>query len=308
MTAAVKGKYAGLIAAIFTPMRKDGTLNLEIVPAIVEHLIGDGIRGLYVCGTTGEGPLLSSDERREVAQAYVAASAGRIPVIIQVGHNSLAEARALALHAGEIGADAIAAVPPMYFKPTSTKVLAECLRQIASAVPDLPFFYYHIPRITATHVDVLDLLKQAETHLPNLAGIKYSAPTIHEFQACLDFAQGRYTILFGCDEMLLSSLSVGGSGAVGSTYNFAAPLYNTLIEAFRRGDMEEARRLQGLSVRMVRLLFEYRGLPAFKATMALLGLDCGPNRLPLETLSADEIQAMKRDLEEIGFFDWARGK
>lgn len=306
--AAVKDKYAGLTAAVLTPMGHDGTLNLEMVPAMVEHLIGDGIRGLYVCGTTGEGPLLSSDERRDVAHAYVAAAAGRIPVIVQVGHNSLTEARALALHADRIGADAIAAVPPMYFKPTSTEVLVDCLREITSVASDLPFFYYHIPRITATQVDVLDLLKHAEADLPNLAGIKYSAPTIHEFQACLDFAQGRYTILFGCDEMLLSSLSVGGSGAVGSTYNFAGPLYNALIDTFGRGDMEEARWLQSLSVRMVRLLSEYRGLPAFKAVMGLLGLDCGPNRLPLETLSVDEIEAMKRDLEQIGFFDWARGK
>ncbi|MHC4702504.1 MAG: dihydrodipicolinate synthase family protein, partial [Planctomycetota bacterium] len=177
-----------------------------------------------------------------------------------------------------------------------------------SVVPDLPFFYYHIPSLTAIEIDVLDLLEQAAGDLPSLAGIKYSATTVHEFQACLDFARGRYEILFGCDEMLLSSLSVGASGAVGSTYNFAAPLYNALIEAFEQGDLVEARRLQGLSLRMVRLLYNYRGQPAFKAIMGLLGLDCGPNRLPLETLSADEVQAMKRDLEGVGFFDWARGK
>jgi N-acetylneuraminate lyase len=308
MTAAtVKDKYTGLIAAVFTPMEQDRTLSLKKVPPIVEHLIGDGVRGLYVCGTTGEGPLLSSDERRAVAQAYVAAAEGRIPVIVQVGHNSLTEARGLALHAGEIGADAIAAVPPMYFKPTSTKVLVDCLRELTSVVPDLPFFYYHIPTLTAMQVDVLDLLERAEGQLPSLAGIKYSATTVHEFQACLDFAQGRYEILFGCDEMLLSSLSVGALGAVGSTYNFAAPLYNALIEAFGRGDIREARRLQGLSLRMIRLLCRYRGQPGFKAIMGLLGLDCGPNRLPLDTLSADEIQAMRRDLEEIGFFEWGRG-
>ncbi|MEA3224897.1 MAG: dihydrodipicolinate synthase family protein [Planctomycetota bacterium] len=309
MTAAtVKSRYTGLIAAVFTPMEQNRTLSLKMAPQIVEHLIGDGIRGLYVCGTTGEGLLLSIAERRAVAQAYVAAAGGRIPVIVQVGHNSLTEARGLAVHAGEIGADAIAAVPPMYFRPESTKVLIQCLRDITSVVPGLPFFYYHIPSFTGMQIDVLDLLRRAEQELPSLTGIKYSAMTMNEFQACLDFAQGRYAILFGCDDMLLSSLSVGASGAVGSTYNFAAPLYNALIDAFGQGDLEEARRLQGLSLRMIRLLYRYRGQPAFKATMGLLGVDCGPNRLPIETLSADEIQAMKRDLEEIGFFDWARGE
>jgi len=301
-----KDKYAGLIAAVFTPMAADGTLNLDLVPAIVEHLIGDGIRGIYVCGTTGEGPLLSGDERRAVARAYVDAAGGRISVIVQVGHNSLTEARGLALHAREIGADAISAVPPMYFKPESTEILIECLREITSAVPDLPFFYYHIPRFTGAQIDVLELLRRTERDLPSLIGIKYSATTVNEYQECLDFAEDRYAVLFGCDEMLLSALSAGAAGAVGSTYNFAAPLYNALIEAFKQKDLEEARRLQSLSLRMIRLMYKYRGLPAFKATMGLSGLDCGPNRLPIETLSADEVQAMKLDLENMGFFDWAR--
>ena len=290
--ASKKEKYTGLIAAVFTPMAADRTLNLDLVPAIVDHLIRDRIRGIYVCGTTGEGPLLSSEERRAVARAYVDAAGGRIPVIVQVGHNSLAEARGLALHAREIGADAISAVPPMYFKPESTEILVECLREIASVVPGLPFFYYHIPRFTGAQIDVLELLRRAERELPSLTGVKYSAMTVNEYQECLDFAQGRYAILFGCDEMLLSGLSAGAAGAVGSTYNFAAPLYNALIEAFEQGDLEEARRLQGLSVRMIRLLCKYRGQPAFKAIMGLLGLDCGPNRLPIETLSTDEIRLL----------------
>jgi N-acetylneuraminate lyase len=302
----VKDKFAGLTAAVFTPMKQDRTLNLGIVPMVVEHLISDGVRGLYVCGTTGEGPLLSSEERRSAAKAYVAAAGGRIPVIVQVGHNSLTEARGLALHAGEIGADAIAAVAPMYFKPESTKVLIDCLCEIASAVPDLPLFYYHIPALTDTQVDVLDLLERAEQHLPSLAGVKYSALTVHEYQACLTCCRGRYTVLFGCDEMLLSGLSVGASGAVGSTYNFAAPLYGAIIEAFEQGNLKEARQLQGLSVQMLRLLYRYRGQPAFKATMGLLGIDCGPNRLPLDSLSSSEIRSMKQELEEIGFFRWAR--
>lgn len=300
-------KYTGLIAAVFTPMKSDRSLNLEVVPTVTEYLIGERISGIYVCGTTGEGPSLSSDERRAVAEAYVSAAGGRISVIVQVGHNSLTEARGLALHASEIGADAIAAVPPMYFKPESTEILVDCLHQIASAAPGLPFFYYHIPALTGAQVDVLELLRRAEGRLPSMVGIKYSAVTVHEFQACLEFAQGRYEILFGCDEMLLSALAVGAYGAVGSTYNFAARLCYAIIEAFERGDLEDARRMQSRCLSLLDLLCRYRGRPAFKATMGLLGLDCGPARLPLQTLSKEEIAAMKRDLEGIGFFDWVSG-
>ena len=153
-----------------------------------------------------------------------------------------------------------------------------------------------------------EFLEKTSSRIPNLAGIKYSAPSIHEFQECLALAKSRYSILFGCDEMLLSALSVGAYGAVGSTYNFAAPLYHGIIEAYHKGDMELAQRLQLHSVEMCRLLYQYRGQPAFKAVMGLLGYDCGPNRLPLRTLSEEEIRRLREDMERLGFFEWGRSK
>jgi len=298
-------RYRGLFAAAFTPMHEDGSLNLERIPSIVDYLVATQAGGLYVCGTTGEGPSLSSDERRAVAAAYVEAAAGRMPVIVQVGHNSLAESRELASHAEGIGADAISAMPPTYFKVSSLKVLIDCLRHIAAAAPRLPLFYYHIPFMTGTDFDMVELLREGGEHLPSLAGIKYSDYTIHEYQMCLQLDNRRFDVLFGRDEMLFSALCVGAAGAVGSTYNFAGPLYQRIIRAFEQGDLDEARRCQALSVDMIRILLRYRGLPAFKATMKLIGLDCGPNRLPLETLTPDEAKALQEELDGIGFFDWA---
>jgi N-acetylneuraminate lyase len=110
--------------------------------------------------------------------------------------------------------------------------------------------------------------------------------------------------------MLLSGLVVGAHGAVGSTYNFAAPLYNRIIAAFKRGDINEARRLQGLSVKMIQPLNKHGSLnsnsPSLKAMMKLVGLDCGPMRLPQIALSPDKVGALRRDMEEIGFFEWGR--
>lgn len=301
----MQDRYIGLFAAVFTPMCRDGSLNPAQTQQMVDYLLRAQISGLYVCGSTGEGPSLSSDERRAVAAAYVEAASGKLPVVVQVGHNSLAEACALASHAQAVGADAISALPPLYFKFSSLDTLIDCLSEIASAAENLPFFYYHIPSMTGMDFDMVEFLRRGCKRLPNLAGIKYSDTAIQEYQACLRFAPQRFSILFGCDEMLLSALSVGAAGAVGSTYNFAGPLYNRIIKAFKRGDLTEAQKCQALSVDMIHILSRYRGQPAFKAAMKLIGVDCGPNRLPLETLKPEEVKAMEAELDEIGFFDWA---
>lgn len=296
----------GLIPAVFTPMHRDGRLNLEQVPTIVEHLIQDRATGIFVCGTTGEGMSLSSKERRAVTAAYVEAIAGRLPVIVQVGHNSLAEAGALAADALRTGATAIAAAPPSYFKPQSLDQLIGCLNKITSAAPELPFYYYHIPSVTGVHIDLVQFLQQAKEKLPTLMGVKYSAPTVYEMQACVEVDAGRFNILFGVDEMLLSGLSGGADGAVGSTYNFAAPLYHRIIEAFERGHLDEAQRYQALSAQMARLISSYGGLSALKAMMKLIDLDCGSSRLPFIALEPDVIEKLRTEMQSIGFFDWGR--
>ena len=298
-------RYTGLFAAAFTPMQEDGSLNLTRIPSIVDYLIEAGISGLYICGATGEGPSLSSEERRAVAAAYMKAAAGRLTVIVQIGHNSLTEARGLASHAESIGADAISAMPPLCYKFTSVKTLIDCLAHNAGAAPTLPLFYYHIPSVTSMNFDMVEFLREGGRRLPNLAGLKYTHSALDEYQTCLQLDNQRFQILFGRDEMLLAALAVGAKGAIGSTYNLAGPLYRKVIAAFERGDLNEARKCQSLAIEMIRVCYRYHGLPAFKAMMKLLGQDCGPNRLPLETLTPDEIKALKQELDDIGFFDWA---
>ena len=299
-------RLTGLIAAVCTPFGDDGTLNLECVPAMEDYLERAGVTGLYICGSTGEGVSLSSEERRGVAEAYVAAAQGRLKTIVQVAHNSLVEAQQLAAHAGQIGADVISATAPSYFKADSVDVLAGCIAHIASAAPELPFYYYHIPALTGVALDMVELLPVAAERVPNLAGMKYTAPTAHEFQACLELDGGRFDMLWGCDEMMLSALAVGARGAVGSTYNIAAPLYCRLIEAFEKGDLVEARRLQFLSVHMIRVMKRYPFHGALKAILKMLGIDCGSCRLPLPSLGSTQATHLKQELEALGFFDWAR--
>jgi N-acetylneuraminate lyase len=298
------------VAAVFTPMHPDGSLNLKIVPRIVDQLIQDGLDGVYVCGSTGEGPSLSIDERQAVAEAYIQAVDKRLPVILQVGHDSLKEACRLARHAQDKGADAISAVPPLYFKPDNVEILVDFLGEIVSCTSGLPFYYYHIPRLTGVEIDVVQFLQLCSEKLPGLQGVKFSDFKVFELQACVQLQNGRYNLLFGSDEMLLAGLAVGAHGAIGTTYNFAAPLYKRIIQAFERNELAEAAHLQGLSVKMLQEINRYgnstTNLPAMKAMMKLIGLDCGPLRLPLTNPTDAEIAELHSALQEIGFFEWGR--
>jgi N-acetylneuraminate lyase len=301
----MRNRLSGLVAATFTPMHPDGALNLAMAKPIVDHLLRCGVSGLYVCGSTGEGPLLTTEERKATAAAYVEAAAGRLPIVVQVGHSSVVEARELAAHAQEIGADATSAVAPYYFKPNSATILADCLAEIAGGAPKLPFYYYHIPELSGVTANAVELLNLASAKIPNFAGIKYTSATLDEYLTLLAAEGGRFEILFGRDEMLLGALAMGATGAVGSTYNFAAPMYRRLIAVFEQGDVQEARRCQGLIVEMVRVILRYRGHAGLKAAMALVGLDCGPNRLPVVSLTTEERECMRRELDALGFFKWA---
>lgn len=300
----IRNNIEGMIAAAFTPMKENGDVDTTRIPAMVEHLIGRGVKGLFVCGSTGEGPSLTTAERKEVAEAFVQASARRIPIFVHVGHNSIAEAKGLAAHAQAIGADYISATPPAYFKISTVDTLIACLAVIASGAPELPFYYYNIPSLSGVSLDMRELLQRAGQALPTLAGIKYTTPLIHEFQSCLNYNGREYDLLYGTDEMLLSALVVGAKGYIGSTYNFVAPLYHKLISAFDQGDNKTAARMQMISVEMVRLIVQYGGLAAQKCMMKLAGMDCGPVRLPLRNLQAAEISSLEAALRQMGFFDW----
>lgn len=300
-------RLRGLVAATFTPFDARGEVDLDRVPALVEHALRQGIAGLYVCGSTGQGLSLSSDERRRVTEAFVAAAAGRLPVIVQVGHESVVEARGLAAHAAACGADAISALAPVYFKPRTPDALLATLEEIASAAPDSPFYYYFIPELSGVAHSPLDLLARGAERLPSLAGVKYTAPTLDELQEGLAIAGDRFQLLFGRDEMLLAALSVGVEAAVGSTYNYLAPVYRRLIAAFEAGDLVAARAEQAKSLAVIRLLRRF-GVDAQKPLMAELALDCGPARLPLRPLAAGDLAELRRTLDELGARAWARGE
>ncbi|WP_126246284.1 dihydrodipicolinate synthase family protein [Chitinophaga rhizosphaerae] len=299
-------RIQGLIAATFSSFHADGSPDLTRIPSLVDQLIAGGVKGVFICGTNGEGPNLTIEERMQIAEAYVKAVNKRCLVLVHVGHPAIAEARKLAEHAQRIGADAISAVAAFYFKPSSAQNLVDCMAQIASAAPEIPFYYYHIPAITGVAMDLLEFLQLAEPAIPNLAGIKYTASTLHEYQACVQYGNGKFDILFGYDELLLPALAVGAKGAIGSTYTFAAPLYRKVVACFEAGDMAGAQKWQYEAVRMIRCLGRYSPIPTQKAILKILGTDLGPCRLPLAQLSPQQTEDIRQYLEDIRFAETLR--
>ena len=300
----MKPTLQGLIAAPFTPFRPDGELALDVIPRQAALLAHNGVSGAFVCGTTGEGYSLTADERRQVAAAWRAAKPAALSLIVHVGHTSYRESRALARHAQEIGADAIASIAPGSFKPQSAVELVAWCRLVAEAAPQLPFYYYHMPAMSGVHISVTDFLKEADGKIPNLAGIKFTHEDLMDYANARAFAGGKYAMLFGRDEILLAGLGFGAAGAVGSTYNFAAPLYLGLMRAFAAGDLETARREQARAREFIGVVHRHGGLVAGKMAMKLIGLDCGPVRLPLRAVPPEQEARLRAELQQVGFFDY----
>ncbi|MDB6112846.1 MAG: Dihydrodipicolinate synthetase [Pedosphaera sp.] len=297
----MKSKLTGLVAAPFTPMLEDGSVNLETIPQQARALAAAGVSGAFICGTTGEGFSLTTDERMRVAEAWLAGLPKSLRVIVHVGHNCMEESRRLAAHAEQTGAHAIATIGPNFFRPASVEQLVSYCAQVAEAAPSLPFYFYHMPAMTGVNFPMIDFLKIASRRIPNLAGIKFTHENLMDYTQCLQFEQGRFDILFGRDEILLGALALGATGAVGSTYNYMAPIYQQLLTAFKLGDLETARRQQLKAIDIIAVMIRHGGLPAAKAMMNLVGIDCGPVRSPLRTLSAEEQDALFQDLETVGF-------
>ena len=294
----------GLIAVTVTPLDSTGIVELTAIKPMIDRLIESGVTGLYVCGSTGEGMSLTCQERKNVVEASVDATGGRVPVIVQVGHNSITDACDLAKHAMSAGANVVSATCPSYFKVGDTDTLLSCMGQIANAAPELPFYYYHIPALTGSQIDVVDFLERGGKNIPNLAGLKYTNTLIHEFQACQNTQSRGFDVVWGCDEMLLAAFASGATAAIGSTYNIAAPLYRRIIQAIEAGDWQTARQLQYHSVAMVNVMKSYAFHGALKAIMSMLGMPVGSCRLPLKDLTKDDTESLRSGLNDIGFFDW----
>lgn len=302
-------KLHGLVAATHTPFGSNGELNLDIVEKQVEHLLHDGVKTAFIGGSTGECHSLTIEERLMLSQRWADVVRGtEMQFIVHVGSNCLADARRLASHAQSLGATAIAALSPSYFKPKTLDALIECCAIIAKAAPEVPFYFYDIPALTGVQFPMPDFLNVAVDRIPTLAGIKFTNPDLMAYQKCLRAQAGRFDIPWGMDEYLLAALALGALGAVGSSYNFAAPIYHRVMAAYHKADMATARDEQFRSVEFIELLARFGYMGAAKATMGFLGIQVGPARLPHTNLMAEQSNQLRAALERMDFFGRVRSK
>ncbi|WP_313366812.1 dihydrodipicolinate synthase family protein [Sphingobacterium mizutaii] len=296
-------KIEGLIAAPFTAFDPNGELNLDLIPAYYRSLKKNNVKGAFICGSTGEGVSLTFDEKVQVLKAWAALTKADpdFALMMFLGGTNVKECKQLAAISEQEGADAISFTSPYYFKPANVQQLAKCCQEIASSAPNTAFYYYHIPVLTGGNYSMIDLLEAVDNVIPTFRGIKYTHEDFMDFLSCLNHKNGKYDMLWGRDENMLSSLVLGTKGAVGSTYNYAAPLYNDLMAAYVQGNFEQANKLQQKSIDMIRLLGKYGGIATGKAYMKLVDLDCGEFRLPIANMSKENFELFKADVAALGF-------
>lgn len=294
--------YQGFIPAAFTPFHQDYSLHLDAVPQLAELYKRQNCKGVFINGTTGEFASLTQNERKLIAETWIDNSSD-LSIWVHVGHTSQHEAIDLARHAVQIGARAISALPPFYFAPTSISTLIEFLRPIANAAKELPFYYYHIPSLTRVPLNMEHFIKEAIVNIPSFAGVKFSSPDLYALQkARIAASDTPIDILFGVDEMLLGALPLGIDGAIGSTYNFATPLYERLLSKYNEHEMIQSQAFQALSARLVSEFHTYGGITTGKAIMDMLGVSCGPPRPPLPSLSLRDRTKLYQALSDLDIF------
>lgn len=297
-------KIIGLIDAPFTPFHENGDLNLEPIEKYAAMLQKNGLHGVFINGSSGEGYMLTTEERMQLAERWIKIAPKGFKVIVHVGSCCLRESQKLAAHAQEIGAWGIGSMAPPFPKIGRIEELVKYCEAIANSAPDLPFYYYHIPAFNGAFLPMLELLKAVDGRISNFAGIKYTFESLYEYNQCRLYKNGKYDMLHGQDETILPSLAQGGAqGGIGGTTNYNGRELVGIIEAWKNGDIETAREKQNFSQEVINVICRYRGnIVGGKRIMKLLGFDLGPNRVPFQNMTNEEEQQMKKELEAINFF------
>jgi N-acetylneuraminate lyase len=293
-------KLSGLIAAPHTAFTSQAKINTRIIPRQAKLLIQQKVTGAYICGTTGEGISCSVEEREAVMKAWVDAAKNKLFIIAHVGALSIADIKRLVKSAQKIGVDAISIVPPNFFKPGSVDALITFIQEATKGCK-LPFYYYHTGMSGVT-LDMVKFLEKADGRLPYLAGIKFNYPDLYLYQNCLRACHGKYDIVWGIDEWFAGAIACGAKAAIGSTYNYAAPLYYRIWENMLTANLKAVESDMTRVCKIVDVLVEFGGVAAGKAMMQAHGLDLGTVRYPLTPLTDEQKKTIVSRLVSIGGF------
>jgi len=283
----------GVIPALLTPFDKDENLYEEGLRALIRRMLADGVHGLYITGSTGEGFLMDMEERKRAVEITVDEVAGKVPVMVHVGAISTKLSVDLTRHAYEAGADAISSVPPFYYRFGEAEIV-EYYRALAEATP-LPMIVYNIPLAGLMGYDTILKLAKIE----NVKGIKYTASSHYEITKLKADLGEDFMIYSGSDEMAISGLLAGADGLIGSTYNVLSDTFLSLYDYYVKGDIMKANEVMKEAVEVILKMLSYGNLNALLKTLnRMRGVDAGYARSPFRNFTEEEEVKIAKELRE----------
>lgn len=288
---------SGIIPALLTPLTPDDQVDVAAIRELVEYLLSCGVDGFYICGSTGEGPLLSEEERQLVAETTINQVRDRAPVIVHVGSIATKNAENLARHARVNGAYAVASVPPFYYS-VGRQGIEDHYRRISQAAK-IPLFVYNIPATTNINVSAETISRLAKEGV--FQGLKYTSYDQLGFREIIEACGPEFNVFAGPDEMLLPFLVMGAHGGIGTTYNCMPELFVQLFAAWKSNDLTKAREIQFKVDRIILAMVEFGIIPGVKVMMRARGIDCGKPRLPLTALKPEQEERLFSKFKEAGF-------
>jgi N-acetylneuraminate lyase len=292
----MKHEFKGMFPAPPTPVGADGRVLEKALRALLEDNIAHGADGFWMAGTTGEGPILTDEQRDATARISAEVCKGKVPVIMHVGAMSTASAVRAAKTARSTGCDAVCCLPPIFF-PSSERSRFEHYKAVADAAGDLPFFVYNLPQLTQVET-VPALMEKFVRAIPTLKGLKHSAPSFADIRV---FADMGLLCFSGNGAFPLPALTMGAVGTIDAPLAIAPWHYAELFRAWEAGDIARAKQLQDGVRKYVDLVWMFFAMAdVCKVVLsARLGIDCGRAIPPVNSLSQDEKREVLRVAESL---------
>jgi len=304
----MKKLFTGIRSAIFTPLNSDNTVKLDTVKPLVDFTLDRGVRGFYVCGSTGEGIALTPTERMKMTEAVFDVCKNRKTVdgkdpdvIVHVASPYVFEAFELAKHAEKMGANAISSLAPNFSAAHGPNEMLDYYKRLADTT-SLPVLIYATPLLMNSAGSMQDFMKKA-MEIDNIIGLKYTDTFYYQLDRIRKVNGGDINILNGPDETLLAGLAMGADGGIGSTYNICPEKFVKIYELYNEGNIVEARKVQSEVNDIISVLVSSRGgyLIAAKNAMKLLGIDVGCRAWPGMAYGSEDMKALEAALKKVGF-------
>lgn len=287
-------RFHGIFTALVTPMHEDGGVDHPSLVKLVQHQIEHGIHGFYVGGSTGEGFLMTREERKQVLETVIQATGGKARVVAHIGSMSTMESVELAQHAEAAGAEAVSAVVPFYYKVGAREIQKHY--ETIMVATKLPMIIYHFPGATGVQLS-LGFYEEMAKH-PQCIGVKFTSLNLFEMEQIRSRCGDDFLIWNGHDEVFAGGALIAADGAVGSTMNMMPSLYTDMYTSIQGGQWEEVRSLQSKANVVISHLVNYDVIPYEKYVLYKQGIISTPTaRQPLRQFTSEENEQIHRFLQ-----------